>query len=224
MKQLFWISLLLTHLAGTESKDIEDNCLSEPNQVIEHEIGENAVLPCSVTSHCSGQELEFAWFVFKHDSHHRLSVIGSYSMHAGSLHIRSVNINDSGIYHCAVESQSSTSCCQQYVGKGTTLVVKKQMKVRNILLWASFSLLLTYSLAVVALIILKKSGNNKKFSTKMSKLGNNNSRKQLQFRDVLQELHSRENLKRSKETRGNRSQVEAASDKCNISEDIYQNV
>ncbi|KAM4531468.1 uncharacterized protein PAE49_023663 [Odontesthes bonariensis] len=223
MKQLFWLSLLLIHLPGTESKDEEQSCLSQPNKVIWHETGQSALLPCNISSRCKAEKQQ--WFAFKDDNILRLSLAGRYSLLGASLQIQSLNVNDSGIYYCAVES---TNCCQEYVALGTTLVVREkvQLMVRHILLWSSFTLLAIYSLAIVTLIILKKYGYNVSVSAETSKSDKLSFKKKTQFRNVLQELHSRRNLSKAKQIRrGNSSQVEASSGQCNIStDDIYQNI
>ncbi|XP_072224769.1 uncharacterized protein [Leuresthes tenuis] len=224
MKQLFWLFLLLIHLPGTENKDEEQWCLSQPDKVIWHETGQSALLPCNISSHCK-DKWHYQWFALKDKNILRVSIAGRYSLHGGSLRIESLNINDSGIYHCAAES---SNCCQEYVALGTTLVVREkvQIMVQHILLWSSFTLLAIYSLAIVTLIILKKNGYNMSVSAKTSKSDKLSFKKKTQFRNVLQELHSRGNLSKSKKVRrGNSSQVEAASGQCNIStDDIYQNV
>ncbi|XP_076609748.1 immunoglobulin superfamily member 6 [Chaetodon auriga] len=223
MEQLFWFSLLLTYLPATES------CLSQPNKVIWRKTGQSAVLSCTVSSRCSSTGWQYEWFSFKENSHFRIQPLNNpkYRLDGASLHIKSLHTNDSGIYLCAAVSHGVPARGAQHVGLGTTLVVREKVKimVRNILLWLFFVLLAIYSLAVMTLIV-KKHGCNISVCRRMRKTERDSSTKKKQFRDVLQEMYSRENLEKQKQTASrNRSQAEAASTDLNIStDDIYQNV
>ncbi|KAM9346670.1 uncharacterized protein ABDE67_013313 [Symphorus nematophorus] len=225
MVHLFWFSLLLTHLPLSESKDTAESCLSQPNTVIWRKMGQSAVLPCTVSSHCTDKDWEYEWFSFKDNFHLRLKPHDNhlkYRLLGASLHIKSLNANDSGIYHCAAVSTGKPASGEQHVGMGTTLVVREKVKimVKHILLWLFFVLFSIYGLALVTLII-KKNGCKKKHKTHRD-----NSTKKRQFRDVLQEMYSRSSSEKSKQTANTgRSQVEAAcSDHNSSADDIYQNV
>ncbi|XP_026180886.1 uncharacterized protein LOC113140955 [Mastacembelus armatus] len=217
MSWTFWLSLLLTHLAVTESMGSPENCLTQPVTTIWSSIGQAVVLPCKVSSHCPDTYLHYQWFVFKQNYHFRLNLSSNpskYSLEGGYLHIKSLDVNDSGIYYCAAVWSAPNI---QDVGLGTTLVVKGHVTVKQSLLWLSFALLAMYSLAVVTLIILKKHRCHR--SKSRMKTDKNNSTKKIQFRDVLQEMYRKQTADRS------RYQTEAASTEFNSSgDDIYQNV
>nr|XP_020475499.1 immunoglobulin superfamily member 6 [Monopterus albus] len=222
MERLLWFSLLLTHLPVTESMD---KCLTQPDEVILGTTGNAAVLPCNVSSSCPYQNLHYEWFVFKENSHSRLNLQSNpskYSLHRGFLHVESLNANDSGIYYCAAVWPGKLGHGAQYVGLGTTLVVRGHDKplLKHILLWLSFVLLAIYSLALVAFIILKKYGWNMSTNRRMCKTDEQNkSTKKRKFHDVLQEMYSKQAVGR------HCSHVEAASTEFNGSGDeIYQNV
>ncbi|XP_044186756.1 immunoglobulin superfamily member 6 [Thunnus albacares] len=231
MDRLFGFSLLLTYLSVIESAGKTESCLSQPGDIIWKKTGHNAVLSCTVSSQCSTKNLEYEWFAFKENTPLRLD-LGSnqkkYILNGTSLHIQSLNVNDSGIYHCAAVPKEAPAPGEQYVGTGTTLEVKEVLKpmVRNNLLWLLFVLLAIYSLAVVTLIILKKHGCNKCMCKRTYTSDKNSSTRKKQFRNVLQEMYSKGNLEKSKQTAGkNRSKIEAASTEVNGSNgDIYQNV
>ncbi|XP_017277356.1 immunoglobulin superfamily member 6 isoform X2 [Kryptolebias marmoratus] len=229
MKGLFWLLLLLTHLCGTESTEKEESCLFQPREVIFNKTEESAVLFCNV-SNCHHQNLDYQWFVFRENYHCRVSETTRYRLKGASLQIRSLNANDSGVYLCAVKSRSEEKCCRPHVGLGTTLVVRERVKIMktHVILWLFFALLAIYSLTLVALIILKKHGCEIPFCKQTSRTDTavqGSVRKKTQFRDVLQELHSRGNFNKSKQTRRNNSRVEEASGESNVStDDIYQNV
>ncbi|MEQ2231038.1 hypothetical protein ILYODFUR_035283 [Ilyodon furcidens] len=227
MKRLFWLPFLLVHLAGTGSTQKSESCLLQPKEMW-NKIGKKAVLSCIVNSNCPAEDLHLKWFVVKEGSHEHLKLTERHSLNIESLEISSLNVSDTGIYLCAAEETKGAECCLPFVGEGTALIVGERAKsrVRNFLVWLSFALLAIYSLALVALIIVRKHGCNLNFSKKTSKTQTDSLRNKTQFRDVLQELHSRRNLnKRKQSTSGNGTQVEAASVDVNIStDDIYQNV
>ncbi|XP_041813793.1 immunoglobulin superfamily member 6 [Chelmon rostratus] len=222
MEWLFCFSLLLTYLPATES------CLSQPNKVIWRKTGQSAVLPCTVSSNCSSRYRQYEWFTFKDNFHFRIRLDNhlKYTLDGASLRIKSLHTNDSGIYLCAAVSHGDPAPDAQHVGLGTTLVVREKVKimVRNILLWLSFVLLAIYSLAIVTLII-KKYGCNMSICKRAPITDRDNSTKKKQFRDVLQEMYSKRNSERQKQTVSrNRPQVKAASTDLNSTDDIYQNV
>ncbi|XP_027897110.1 uncharacterized protein LOC114159372 [Xiphophorus couchianus] len=226
MKRMLWLPFLLMHLAETGHAQKSERCLFQQQQLMWKNIGEKAVLNCSINPHCSAGDLEFEWFLVKKDSHKRLMQTHRYNIHENLLNIDSVNGNDTGLYLCAAKE---AECCQPFVANGTLLVVGGRPKVMRwrILVWVLFTLLAIYSLALVTLIIVRKHDYNLTISKKSSKTETPNSvRKKTQFRDVLQELHSKSMVnKRKQNTRGNGCQVGAVSGNGNIStDDIYQNV
>ncbi|XP_027141153.1 immunoglobulin superfamily member 6 isoform X2 [Larimichthys crocea] len=216
MERLFWFSLLLTYLPVTESMENADSCLSQPETVI-LQTGQSAFLPCTVSSHCSANDWDYEWISFKESTCIRINLKNplKYSLEGASLHIRSLQANDSGIYYCAALNHGDSAHGTQHVGFGTTLVVRERFKIRtkHILLWLSFVLLAIYSLVILTLII-KKCGCRKNAKTEKTK---KTSTKKTQFRDVLQEMYSKRNFERSKQTAGN-------TDNNSSSDDIYQNV
>ncbi|XP_035809437.2 immunoglobulin superfamily member 6 [Amphiprion ocellaris] len=221
MDRLVWLSLLLSHLPATES------CISQPNETIWRKTGQAAVLHCTMSDPCSAGGFLYQWFAFNQSGHFRLDLTGDkYNLDGASLHIKSLQANDSGIYHCAVASQGPETCCRQYVGMGTSLMVREhaEIMIGHILL-SLLILLAVYSLVIVILIV-RKGGCKTCVHRKMSRSDKNNSSKKMQFRDVLQEMYSRTNLEKSKETaRGNTSHVEAGNSELDGStDDIYQNV
>ncbi|XP_034394615.1 immunoglobulin superfamily member 6 isoform X1 [Cyclopterus lumpus] len=229
MDRMVWFSLLLSYLPVTENKQKDESCLSQPNGVMWQLSGESAVLKCSVNSDCSAKGLQYEWFAFRRNVHLRLRPSNEslkYSLDGASLHIKSLHVNDSGIYHCAAVSSGEPAPGAQHVGLGTTLVVREQFKtmVRHIL-WVSCVLLATYSLAILILMI-KKYGCNMSVCGSVLNTNKKNSVKRTQFRDVLQEMYSKRNLGNSKKTESrNRSQAEAASTEFkNSTDDVYQNV
>ncbi|XP_047215557.1 uncharacterized protein LOC124864726 isoform X3 [Girardinichthys multiradiatus] len=199
MKQLFWLPFLLVHLARTGSTQKSESCLLQP-KVMWNKIGKKAVLSCMVNSNCTAAHLQFKWFVVKEGSHEHLKLTERHSLNIESLEIKSLNVSDTGIYLCAAEETKGAECCLPFVGEGTALIVGERAKSRH--------------------------GCNLTFSKKTSKTQTDSLRNKTQFRDVLQELHSRRNLnKRKQRTSGNGTQVEAVSVDVNIpTDDIYQNV
>ncbi|AWP18904.1 Hypothetical protein SMAX5B_021043 [Scophthalmus maximus] len=221
MRRLLWFSLMLTHLPVTESTGNAIGCITQPGEEIRQKTGQVAILPCNISSNCPARGWRYGWFVFKENSHLRLNLNNplKYRLDGASLHIKSLNTNDSGIYHCAAVWLEPPTSGLHHVGSGTALTVTGHIKTmaRDILLWLSFVLLVIYSMAVVTLIILKKSGCNRR----MCKTNKKCSTKKTSFRNVLQEMKNRR-----KHTAGqNSSQVEAASTEVKSSVDgIYQNV
>lgn len=89
--------------------------------------GQSVTLPCKISSHCSANKWQYQWFTFKEKSCFRLKLHENhvkYKLNGASLHIGSLHANDSGIYHCAVESQGEPVRGSQHVGPGTTLIVR----------------------------------------------------------------------------------------------------
>ncbi|XP_060921773.1 uncharacterized protein si:ch211-139g16.8 isoform X2 [Labrus mixtus] len=209
MVRLFWCSVLLFSLPVTESMEKDEGCSSKPVEEVWQNTGQSVVLWCNIKPHCLTGGQSYEWFSFREHSHGRLiPQPPKYSLEGESLHIKFLHTNDSGIYYCAAGVQG-----KPYVALGTTLVVREKYMVRNILLWFSFVLLAFYSLALVTLII-KKYGCRMGVSRRITKTQKNNSTKKRQFRDVLQEINSRNNLKRNKR----------AADHNGSPDDIYQNI
>uniref|UniRef100_UPI0037E8A14C immunoglobulin superfamily member 6 n=1 Tax=Semicossyphus pulcher TaxID=241346 RepID=UPI0037E8A14C len=224
----FWFSVMLFSLSVKGSIGKDESCLSQPNELVWQKTGQNVVLPCNISSHCATTEMHYEWFTFKENSHLCLNVSSNpqkYSLEGPSLRIKSLHTNDSGIYHCAAVSQGEPAQGKQHVALGTTLVVRENVELMTGLLWSSFALLAIYSLAVVTLII-KKYNCSVDGCRRMRKTYKNNSTKTRRFRDVLQEINSRNNLERSKQAvNRNLSHTEAASTDFNSpADDIYQNV
>ncbi|KAK2833480.1 hypothetical protein Q5P01_017369 [Channa striata] len=231
MDQFFLFCLLLTYLpvTGSNGKDI---CLTQPVNKITCKVGEDTLLLCNVSANCLGQGMNYKWFVFKENIRHPFEVSRSshkFNLEKASLHITSVNVNDSGIYYCAAEWSGEPTRGKQRVGQGTTLLVVAQGKkmVKDILLWLTFALLVLYNLVILTHLLSKKFGCNLNGMFKTDK--NNSSNKvstKRQFRDVLQEMYRRKNLPRDTQTAGrNPSQAQAAGSDFNSSNnDIYQNV
>ncbi|XP_010772051.1 uncharacterized protein isoform X2 [Notothenia coriiceps] len=229
MDRLFCFTLLLTYLPVTESTE---DCLSQPNKMIWRKTGQSVSLKCSLSSNCLPKDLQFEWFAIKENVHLPLNVSMNphkYSLDKASLNIMSLHTNESGIYYCAVFSEC-TAPGIPYVALGTTLVVTEHITlVRHILLWLSFALLATYSLAIVTLILKKcgcKTGVCRKRGETDKTPREIHSFKTTHFRDVLQEMYSKRNLEKGiKAENKKRSQAEAPSTEFNCStDDIYQNV
>lgn len=127
----------MSRLFIPENMQQDESCLSQPNRVMWRQSGESAVLKCSVNSDCSAKGLHYEWFAFRENIHHRLQPqlkSLKYSLDGASLNIKSLHINDSGIYHCAAVSSGDPAPGAQHVGLGTTLVVKGksvQLQVRH---------------------------------------------------------------------------------------------
>ncbi|XP_029013853.1 immunoglobulin superfamily member 6 [Betta splendens] len=226
----FLLFSLLTDLLLIESITME-NCKFRPAKEIGQKVGQSAELQCGVS--CSNKHVHYEWFVFKEHSHYHVNLTGAplkYNLVGGSLHIKSVNNNDSGIYYCAAMWPRESTRNRQYVGEGTTLIVRGHgtRLVKYILLWLSFVLLSIYSIVILSLII-KKCGCNRSKSTKAEETDKTTSdkkaaKRRTQFRDVLEEMYSNRNTGRKKQSVG-RDKVEAAStDFTDSNDDIYQNV
>lgn len=232
MARLLQFSVFLSYLPIIESMAQTEGCLSQPSMEIWLKKGQAATLDCDVTSRCASKDLKFEWFLFRANDHCRLNLSGNpnkYMIRKASLEIRSLQANDSGIYHCAAVTRTDPAPDAQHVGSGTTLVVqdKVHLMVRHILLMTSCVLLALYSLAIVALIIIKKYGCNIGICRRMYTSDKKNSNSKTIFRDVVQELRNKKDMTRSRQAvgRDNLSTVEVASNEFSSSADgIYQNV
>lgn len=106
---------------------ISESCLTQPNKTIWRKVGNNVILPCTVNPDCPSRPWKYEWFSFKENSHIRLNLTkdpDKYKLDGASLHITSLQVNDSGIYHCAAAMQEEPGQGTQHVGPGMTLVVK----------------------------------------------------------------------------------------------------
>lgn len=104
-----------------------------PAEETEQKIGQSAELTCSVV--CSDMGIHYEWFVFKENSHHRVNLSGApskFSLVKGSLHVKSLNADDSGIYHCAAVWPGESMQGRQYVGPGLTLIVRGKRQLLNL--------------------------------------------------------------------------------------------
>lgn len=121
----FWVTIWISlSLFIPESAGKPVCCLSQPDDVIWKKIGQDVVLACTVS--CSQKDLRYVWFLSQQKSHLCLNLDSNhhkYSLNGASLHINSLNTNDSGIYHCAVVSNGPPALGAQYIGMGTTLEV-----------------------------------------------------------------------------------------------------
>ncbi|XP_051905519.1 uncharacterized protein si:ch211-139g16.8 isoform X1 [Hippocampus zosterae] len=231
MVPLFWLSLISLTWLPPKGMAQPDGCLLQPRSVIWRELGQDAVIQCSVRPNCLSERLHYRWFAFERRSHGRLNLAHNhhkYILHGATLQIMSLNANDSGIYFCAATSWGEPAPGAQHVGLGTTLVVKEKTKlmVGHVLLWLTFVVLALYSSATVTLIIQKKYGLNIFNCRQISKSDTKNTNKSRIFRDVLQEMHHRRDVKRSKQTsKRNPAPLEVTAAELNRApDDIYQNV
>lgn len=118
--EIYYISLFLVF------SGIAEGCLIQPEKEIWRTTEQDAVLTCTVSSHCPAGGWQYEWFVFKEHSHHHLNLSVSrskYTLVGASLHISPLTVNDSGIYHCAAVHAGKPAKGAQHVGLGTTLAV-----------------------------------------------------------------------------------------------------
>ncbi|XP_061701663.1 uncharacterized protein si:ch211-139g16.8 isoform X2 [Syngnathoides biaculeatus] len=218
-------------LRGPEGAAEPHGCLSQPNRVIWREPGQDAEIQCGVRPGCSARGLHYEWFAFERRTHGRVNLAQGrhkYSLQGAALQIVALNANDSGVYYCAATSRGEPAAGAQHVGLGTTLVVKEKTKlmVGHVLMWLTFVVLAFYSSATLTLIIQKKFGLNICNCRRTHKGHEKSTNKTRIFRDVLQEMHHRREVKRSKQTaRRNPVPVEVPAAELNVThDDIYQNV
>lgn len=103
--------------------------------MIRRKVGSNVEIQCVVREECPGQPWKYEWFSFKEKYHIRLKLregLDKYRLNGAHLRISSLQVNDSGIYHCAAVSQGKLGRGTQHVGPGTTLIVKGERE-RNVL-------------------------------------------------------------------------------------------
>lgn len=118
--------LNLLRLFTPDSLKNTESCLSQPN-IIWRKVGSYVDIPCVVHEECPGQPWKYEWFLFKESYHIRLKLRegpDKRRRNGADLRISSLQVNDSGIYHCAVVSQGKPGRGTQHVGPGTTLIVK----------------------------------------------------------------------------------------------------
>lgn len=121
----FKLILNLLRLFTPDSSKNTESCLSQPAE-IKQKVGSDANIPCEVRKGCPGQPWKYEWFSFKENYHTHLQLReypSKYSLKGASLHISSLQENDSGIYHCAAVSLGKPGHGMQQVGPGTTLIV-----------------------------------------------------------------------------------------------------
>lgn len=105
-----------------------ESCLSQPAEVFWRKTGQSVDLPCTISSPCSGSRWQYEWLACKEQRCYQLKLHENpqkYQPNGASLHITTLQANDSGIYHCAAVSgqqQANQGC--QHVGLGTTLMVR----------------------------------------------------------------------------------------------------
>ncbi|KAF7666402.1 hypothetical protein LDENG_00107640 [Lucifuga dentata] len=227
MSWSFWFSLSLIYLPIIGSIAHAKNCSSLPNNVW-RKTGQSAHLSCTINSEYLKDNVQ--WFVFKKSFHGHLNLANKpqkYRLDGASLHIKSLDVHDSGIYHCAGVLNGQPASGAQVIGSGTALVVRDVNIMKYALLWSAFLILAIYSLTLMTFIILKKNGRNICICRRTCKSHKqNNLTKTLQFRAVVQELYNRRNLECSKHTptRGP-SPDEGTDNQFNPSTDgIYQNI
>lgn len=119
-------TLTLFFLLISESNGRE-NCLWQPVTQTVETAEQSAVLECTISDACPKAIPDFKWFVFQENNHYHLNFNSNphkFSLDKGSLHINSLHVNDSGIYHCAAVWPGEPIQGKQYVGPGTTLIVR----------------------------------------------------------------------------------------------------
>lgn len=178
--------------------------ISQPRTAL-WDIGQTATLPCnavvSCVSRCSNETL---WFFFNTESqkYEQINMLlrpPRYSLARHALRIQGLRPNDTGVYHCAVTLGGLGRPGAQEIGPGTSLLVRDMLVDWSALLWSLFVLLALYSLAVLVLVIWKKSGQEitvcrKRFPTsdeENSETRQKDKAKRGQFRAVVQELYGR---------------------------------
>ncbi|XP_067089841.1 immunoglobulin superfamily member 6 isoform X2 [Osmerus mordax] len=208
--------------------------IDQPNKMMSQD-SSHIILPCDVNINCSStnklfSSIETLWFVFNEHSLYNNPInlpaqSYKYSLEGHSLRVRSLHTNDSGVYHCAIVLQGVVHQGAQEIGRGTRLVVRDMPVVWHTLLWFLLVLMALYSLAVVVLIILKKSGQDiticRGTRTKCDEKNTVTKTKRAQFRAVVQELYGRKNAQNPK--RSSQTTVQGPQSN-NPPDDIYQNV
>ncbi|XP_052375385.1 immunoglobulin superfamily member 6 isoform X2 [Oncorhynchus keta] len=161
------------------------------------------------------------------DTHHSVDLMTQqhkYSLERNSLNINSLQANDSGVYHCAALFRDVVCSGAQEIGQGTTLVVRErgvQMAWQVLL----FVLLALYSLAILILIIRKKTGKDIAVCRGTQKSDIQKNKVRVQFGAVVQELYGKRNLRSNKKNPNHSgpAQNKVESPHSNHPEDIYQN-
>ncbi|XP_036794824.1 immunoglobulin superfamily member 6-like isoform X1 [Oncorhynchus mykiss] len=212
----------------------KENCppglsLHQPDDIIWRIGGQSASLPCNI-AYDTNRNIDFLWFVFKQDAHHSVDLITQqhkYSLERNSLNINSLQANDSGVYHCAALFRDVVCSGAQEIGQGTTLVVRERgvQMAWHVLLWLLFVLLVLYSLAILILIIRKKTGKDIAVCRGTQKSDIQKNKVRVQFGAVVQELYGKRNLRSNKKNPNHSgpAQNKVESPHSNHPEDIYQN-
>ncbi|XP_029626713.1 immunoglobulin superfamily member 6-like isoform X1 [Salmo trutta] len=223
-----------TTLTDNYIMENKENCppglsLHQPDEIIWRIGGQSASLPCNI-AYDTNRKMDVLWFVFKQDAHHSVDLMTQqhkYSLERNSLNINSLQANDSGVYHCAAVFRDVVCSGAQEIGQGTTLVVRERgmQMVWHVLLWLLFVLLVLYSLAILILIIRKKTGKDIAVSRGTEKGDFQKNKVRVQFGAVVQELYGKRNLRSNKKNPNHSgpAQNKVESPHSNHPEDIYQN-
>ncbi|KAL0993163.1 hypothetical protein UPYG_G00104070 [Umbra pygmaea] len=193
--------------------------------------GQKASLPCDITSN-PNNPINVLWFVFKKDSHHLVDLVNQpkkYELEKHNLNIYSLHANDSGVYHCAAFLTDLACSGAQTIGSGTTLLVREMgMQTAWHVSWVLFVLLTLYSLAVLFLMIRKKTGHNLTVDRGTKSSGNKkNATHRIQFGAVVQELYSKtksRKLSKQSDDSGPTQKKVKSPRSHHPDEDIYQNL
>ncbi|XP_046873259.1 immunoglobulin superfamily member 6 isoform X6 [Hypomesus transpacificus] len=218
MNRFLLLFLTVSFVSTADRMGSTPSCIvgiNQPNEMMSQD-SSDIILLCDVNINCSlfsSNSNETLWFVFNEHSLYNNPInlpaqSYKYSLAGHSLRVRSLHTNDSGVYHCAIVLQGVVHQGAQEIGRGTKLVVRDMPVVWHTLLWFLLVLLALYSLAVVVVIILKKSEQNfticRGTSTKCDERNTVTKTKRAQFRAVVQELYGRKNAqnpKRSSQTK-----------------------
>ncbi|XP_019906860.1 immunoglobulin superfamily member 6 isoform X2 [Esox lucius] len=202
----------------------------QPDEVMWQVSDQSGSLPCTITTN-STKPIEIRWFVFSEHSYHLVDLDTysyKYRLEKQALNINSLQANDSGIYHCAAFLSDMACSGAQTIGQGTTVLVKERgMEITGYVLWLLFVLLALYSVAVLILLICKKTGRDATFweGTRWRRDKKNTTQK-IRFGAVVQELYVKRKLRSNKNSEViDPTQNKVESPHSNLPhEDIYQNL